>query len=161
MSRDDCAPVCACLCHADVEDPGWHLPTCAWSDLGYEPGSASPPSPIDLLNDALAEAEEALHELRLGVTVRVALGEQSLAYMKRGPTWGLFIEYASGDARPILSASKGHRIEAAFKLWELYEELRLSAEEEVGRALEAIEAAEAFVARVREDSGVAAERTDQ
>lgn len=122
-------------------------------------GRSDVTEPIDILNDLLAEAEEVLSGLRLGVSARVALGEHSLVCAKRGPAWGLIVEFASGDEKPILTASKAHRIEAAFKLGELYEALRRAAEAADERTMGAIDAAEAFVARVREASGADAEGT--
>ena len=41
---EDCGErPCPCLCHdTSVEDPGPHLPTCAWADEAYEPAASTP-----------------------------------------------------------------------------------------------------------------------
>lgn len=89
------------------------------------------PGPIDELNDALQEAEDAIYDLNLGVSASVRMDETGclLIWRKEASDWQLMIQPNGAKAPTILAkASKRHRVLAANKLRDLVTALRIEHE---------------------------------
>ena len=78
----------------------------------------------DDLNEAIKEFEDAILKQGLGVPATVPmLDGEKLTYGKLGNQWRLIFETESGESVPLLSASRGVRVQAVAYLPELLKAL--------------------------------------
>ncbi len=116
----------------------------------------------DQLNASLEAVEKDLAGLKLGVTASVLLSsnehdfEEWLTFQKHGNAWRLVLEsgfcVASPDhwtVSPLVTASRGTRLEAVGLLPKLLAELIAKAEEEIREVEEAAQEVDRFSAAVR------------
>ena len=105
----------------------------------------------DELTLLLADAEEALRELRYGVTAKVTLGiDHFLSYEKSGADWVLMCHLPNGQKTPLLSAQRKLRVFAADSMMALHDEL-LSERDRIDRDVQqAVEKMKLVNANLRE-----------
>jgi hypothetical protein len=109
---------------------------------------------IDDLNAALAEAEEKLRALNLGVDAHVHIsalvdangGLAVLSFMKHGNEWGLYVSRAS-HLQSLLSSTRETRILSAHLLPQLLKAMKARVIEVSRDVDEAAEAARLFIGR--------------
>jgi hypothetical protein len=106
--------------------------------------------PIDMLNEALNDAEDVLCATNLGVTAVIPLvDDASLVFTKAGSEWGLFVRFATDEFNSIrlCSAGKRFRVVAAGQLDAMLAAMRAAKVAQDDGTLAAIEQAKDFVRR--------------
>jgi hypothetical protein len=111
--------------------------------------------PLDVLNEALRDAEDAIAERNLGVMACVPIGPEEdhhhLWYMRLEGTWCIVYEDSARVKTPLLKSSKERRINAAEALCHLYAELLKNKDQERAATLDAIAVIKSFTETVRAD----------
>lgn len=106
----------------------------------------------DALTLALADAEEELAALGLGVSAQVELDERTwLVFAKEGPEWSLLVIYKDDPSvrNPLLKTSRLARTMAARKLGELRTKLYEAYQFQLADVAEATATARIFVEEMR------------
>jgi hypothetical protein len=103
----------------------------------------------DRLNEAFADVEDALDQLRLGVSASVSLGDGvHLSYKKHDNRWSLLV-LADGSTTPICKASRQLRVLAASVIDELHAVLLETADSEAQAVLASIDKLRRSAERIR------------
>lgn len=104
----------------------------------------------EALNEALREAEDAIHALRLNVAAETDMGEgRKLRYGKVGGSWILSVSTPDGSYVPLLNAARSLRVGAVGFLAPLVEALRVEHVRMIGEIGDARTRCLDFVSRTR------------
>jgi hypothetical protein len=116
----------------------------------------------DRLNEAFADVEDALEQLRLGVTASVEIGDgNSLAYKKfEGRSWSLVVMHADGSHTPVCHASRQLRVRCASAVDDLHAVLLETANCEAQAVATAIERLRVATERIRGSAALRGEPND-
>jgi hypothetical protein len=102
---------------------------------------------LDMLLDKI---EKRLQQIEFDVPVHVALPQangSTLSWMKRGPTWGLYIRHQMDPDNPVplLKSGRGFKIGAALSLHTLFEHAVYNYDRTYAETQVSIERASAFL----------------